>query len=69
MAPNERTDQNSRKRSKQNGGKQSIRCRVQNTDCKDGQGTSEDFNNIEKIQSETKDTLIEKKEQFTWKQQ
>ena len=29
--PEERTDQNSRKRAKQNGGKQSIRCRVQNT--------------------------------------
>ena len=37
--PNERTDQNSRKRTKQNGDKQSIRCRVQNTGYKDAQGT------------------------------
>ena len=29
--PNERTDQNCRKRAKQNGDKQSIRCRVQTT--------------------------------------
>ena len=33
------TDQNSRKRAKQNGGKQSIRCRVQNTGSKYVQGT------------------------------
>ena len=37
--PNERTDQNSRKRTKQNGNKQSIRCRVQNIGYKDAQGT------------------------------
>ena len=36
---NERTDQNSRKRTKQNGDKQSIRGRVQNTGYKDAQGT------------------------------
>ena len=37
--PNERTEQNSRKKAKQNGDKQSIRCRVQNTGYKDAQGT------------------------------
>ena len=37
--PNERTDQNSTKRTKQNGDKQSIRCRGQNTGYKDAQGT------------------------------
>ena len=37
--PNERTDQNSRKRTKQKGDKQSLRCRVQNTGYKDAQGT------------------------------
>ena len=36
--PNERTEQNSRKRLKQNGDKQSIRYRVQNTGYKDAQG-------------------------------
>ena len=38
-APNERADQNSRKRMKQSGDMQSIRCRVQNTGFKDAQGT------------------------------
>ena len=37
--PNERTDQNSRKRTTQNGDKQSLRCRVQNTVNRDAQGT------------------------------
>ena len=37
--PNERTDQNSRKRAKQNGDKQSITFRVQNTGYKVAQGT------------------------------
>ena len=37
--PNERTDQNSRKTTKQNGDKQSIKCRVHNTGYKDAQGT------------------------------
>ena len=37
--PTERTDQNSRKKTKQNGDKPSIRCRVQNTGYKDAQGT------------------------------
>ena len=37
--PNKRIDQNSRKKAKQNGDKQSIRCRVQNTGYKDAQGT------------------------------
>ena len=36
---NERTDQNSRKRTRQNGDKQFIRCRVQNTGYEDDQGT------------------------------
>ena len=35
--PNERTEQNLRKRTKQNGGKQSTRCRVQNTGYKNAQ--------------------------------
>ena len=37
--PSERTDQNSRKRTKQNRDKQCIRCRVQNTGYKDAEGT------------------------------
>ena len=37
--PNERTDENSTKRAKQNGDKQSIKCKVQDTCYKDGQGT------------------------------
>ena len=32
-------EQNSQKRTKQNGDKQSTRCRVQNTSGKDAQGT------------------------------
>ena len=57
--PNERTDQKSRKVTKQNGDKQSIRCRAQNTGYKDAEELSEDLNSIKKIQSEMKDTLIE----------
>ena len=37
--PNERIEENSRKRTKQNGDKQSIRCRVQNTGDQDAQRT------------------------------
>ena len=37
--PNERTDQNFRKRTKQNTDKQSIRCTVQNTGYSDAQVT------------------------------
>ena len=37
--PNERTEKNSRKRAKENGDKQSIRCRVQNTGYEDAPGT------------------------------
>ena len=59
-----RTDQNSRKRTKQNGNKQSIGCRVQNTGYRMLRELSEDLNNIKKIQSEMKDSLIEIK-QFT----
>ena len=59
MAQNERTDQNSRKRGKQNGNKQSIRYRVQNTVYKMLKELSEDLSRIKKTQSEMKDTLIE----------
>ena len=34
-----KTEQNTRKRAKCNGDKQSIRCRVQNTGYEDAQGT------------------------------
>ena len=51
-------NQNSRKRTKQNGHKQSISCRVQNTGIRMLKELSEDFNSIKKIQSEMKDTLI-----------
>ena len=44
------------KRPKQNGDKQSTRCRVQNTGYKMLKELSEDLNSIKKIQS---DTLIE----------
>ena len=57
--PNKRTDQNSRKTATQNGDKQSIRCRVQNTVYKMFKELSEGLKNIKKIQSEMKDTLIE----------
>ena len=46
--PNERTEQNSRERAKQNGDKQSTRCRVQNTSYKDLKELSEDLNRIKK---------------------
>ena len=52
-------EQNTRKRTKQNGHKQSISCRVQNTGIRMLKELSEDFNSIKKIQSEMKDTLIE----------
>ena len=57
--PNERTDQNSRKRAKQNGDKQSIRCRVQNMVIRMLKELSESLSSIKEIQSEMKDTLIE----------
>ena len=37
--PNQRTEQNTRKRTKQNRGNQLIRCRVQNTGDQDAQRT------------------------------
>ena len=37
--PNDGTEQNSRKKTKQNGDKQPIRCRVQNTGYEDAPGT------------------------------
>ena len=46
---------------KQNRDKQFIRYRVQNIGYKDAQGTNEDLNSIKKIQSDTKDTPIEVK--------
>ena len=55
----ERTDQNSRKRAKQNRDKQSITCRVQNTGYKGLKELSDDLNSIKRIQSEMKDTLTE----------
>ena len=53
--PNERTDQNFRKRTKQNEDKQSIRCGV----IQMLKELTEDLNSIKKIVSETKDTLNE----------
>ena len=52
-------EQNSRKRNNENGGKQSIRYRVQNTVYKMLKELSEDLSRIKKTQSEMKDTLIE----------
>ena len=57
--PNEKTDQNSRKRTKQNGDKQSIKCRVQNTGIRMFKELSDNLKSIKKIHSETKYTLIE----------
>ena len=57
--PNERRDQNSRKRSKQNEDKQSIRCRVQNTNYEDAQELIGYFNSLKKTQAEMKVTLSE----------
>ena len=53
--PNERTAQISRKRTKQNGDKQSIRCRVQTLVIRMLKELSEDFSSIKKIQPETKE--------------
>ena len=47
------------KRTKQDGDEQSIRCRIQNTVIRMLKELSEDINSIKKIQSETKDVLIE----------
>ena len=49
----------SRKRMKQKGEKQSIRCKSQNTGYRMLKELSEDLNSIKKNQLETKDTLIE----------
>ena len=46
-------------KAKQNGDKQSIRCRVQNTGYRMLRVLSEDLSIRKKIQSERKDTLIE----------
>ena len=53
------TDQNSRKITKQNGDKQSVRCRVQTLVIRILNEFSEDLNSIKNIHSETKDTLTE----------
>ena len=58
MAQMKEQIKNSRKGTKQNGDKQSVRCRVQNTGYKDAQRTQH-LNSIKKIESETKATLIE----------
>ena len=57
--PNERTSQNSRKRIKQNGDKQSIRCSIQNTGYQDSQGTHWVLQQHKKTQAEMTVTVIE----------
>ena len=57
--PNEKTDQNSRKRTKQNGDKQFSRSKAQTLVIRMLKEISEDLNSIKKIQSEMKDTQIE----------
>ena len=59
--PNERTDPNSRKRAKQNGDKQPIRCRVQNTGYQMFKELIGHFNRKKK-KAEMKLTLSEIKE-------
>ena len=63
--PNERTDKNSRKRTKQNGDKQSIEIRIyaefKTLVLRMLKELSEDLSSIKKTQSETKDTLGEMK--------
>ena len=56
--PNERTDQNSRKRTKQNGDKQSD-AEFKTLVLRMLKEHNENLNSIKKIQSETKDRLIE----------
>ena len=58
--PNERIEQNSRKRAKQNGDKQSIRCRVQNMVIRMLKELSEFCNNIKKTQAKMKVILSER---------
>ena len=57
--PDERTDQNSRKRTKQNGDKQSITAEFTTLFIILLKELSEDFNSIKKIQLEMKDSLTE----------
>ena len=52
-------DQNSRKRAKQNGDKQPIRCRVQILIIRIPKELTEYFNNIKKTQAEMKVTISE----------
>ena len=60
-APNERTDQNSRKRAKQRGDSQTIRCRVQNRDNQDAHRNDSVCHKIKEevkaIQSEMKKNI------------
>ena len=62
------TDQNSSKRTKQNGDKQSD-AEFKTLVLRMLKEHNEDLNSIKKIQSETKDRLIEIKKQFMGKQQ
>ena len=61
-------DQNPRKRAKQNGDKQSD-AEFKTLVLRMLKEHNEDLNSIKKIQSETKDRLIEIKKQFMGKQQ
>ena len=54
-------EKNSRKRTKQNGDKQSIRCRVQNICYQDAQGTHWVLQQHKKTQAEIKIILSERK--------
>ena len=56
--PNERTEQNSGKTPKQNGDKQPIRCRVQNSGYKVLRELSEYFTSMQKTQAEMKGILL-----------
>ena len=65
--PNERTDQNSRKRAKRKGDKQSVRCRFQNTVYTVllmFKELSEHLSSIKKTQPKTKGTITEIKNNF-----
>ena len=59
--PNDKTEQNSRKRTKQTGDKQYTKHRVQILVLKMLSKLNENINNIKKDQSEMKDTLAEMK--------
>ena len=67
--PNERIDQNSKKRAKRKGNTQSIRCRVQITGYKDAQGTQWGPQQHKKDPVRNKGYINLNKEHFTGKQQ